>query len=209
MFDVGWSEMLVIAAVAVLVVGPKDLPKMLRGFGKTLTSLRKMASDFQKQFDNALKEAELDEVRKLASRPFQPLEEARKAALSFQKDVSTSVSALETAAKADLTPVPAIAGLPAGAADLPPTLMPPTLMPPTLMPPVHSIAAPPKPARSGRASRGKGAAAKPAKKPSKKPAGKAAATRRVAAPKIPKPSKPKAGLTVAKANAKRASGKKT
>ena len=196
--------MLVIAAVAVLVVGPKDLPKMLRGFGKTLTSLRKMASDFQKQFDNALKEAELDEVRKLASRPFQPLEEARKAALSFQKDVSTSVSALETAAKADLTPVPAIAGLPAGAADLPPTLMPPTLMPP-----VHSIAAPPKPARSGRASRGKGAAAKPAKKPSKKPAGKAAATRRVAAPKIPKPSKPKAGLTVAKANAKRASGKKT
>lgn len=194
--------MLVIAAVAVLVVGPKDLPKMLRGFGKTLTSLRKMASDFQKQFDNALKEAELDEVRKLASKPFQPLEEARKAALSFQKDVSTSVSALEIAAKADLTPAPAIAGLPEGAADLPPTLMPP----------VHSIAAPPKPAKaawSGRASAGKGDAAKREKKPAKKPAGKSTGSRRVAASKIPEPSKPKASVTVAKANAKRASGKKT
>src|ERR687897_768248 len=64
MFDIGWTEMLVIAIVMIVVVGPKDLPKMLRTFGKTTAKLRSMAGDFQKQFNEALKEAELDEVKK-------------------------------------------------------------------------------------------------------------------------------------------------
>ena len=64
MFEIGWTEMLVIAVVMIVVVGPKDLPKMLRTFGKTTAKLRSMAGDFQKQFNEALKEAELDDVKK-------------------------------------------------------------------------------------------------------------------------------------------------
>ena len=64
LFDLGWSELLVIAVVLVVVVGPKDLPGMLRTFGRVSKQLRSMAGDFRRQFDDALKEAELDDVRK-------------------------------------------------------------------------------------------------------------------------------------------------
>ena len=63
MFDVGWSELLVIGVVAIVVVGPKDLPKMLRTFGNYAGKARRVANDFKRQFDEALKEAELDDVR--------------------------------------------------------------------------------------------------------------------------------------------------
>jgi len=64
--DFGWTELLVISIVLIVVIGPKDLPRILRGFGSTMSSVRRMAGDFRKQFDEALKEAELDDVRKLA-----------------------------------------------------------------------------------------------------------------------------------------------
>ena len=64
MFDVGYSELLVIAIVMIVVVGPKDLPKMLRAFGKATSKFRQMSGDFKRQFDDALKEAELDDVKK-------------------------------------------------------------------------------------------------------------------------------------------------
>ncbi|OBZ94086.1 preprotein translocase [Pararhizobium polonicum] len=64
MLDVGWTELVVIAIVLILVVGPKDLPPMLRAFGKMMTKMRGMANDFRQQFDEALKEADLDDVRK-------------------------------------------------------------------------------------------------------------------------------------------------
>jgi sec-independent protein translocase protein TatB len=64
MFDIGWSELLVIAVIAIVVVGPKDLPRMLRTFGKTVGKMRRMAADFQRQFNDALREAELDEVKR-------------------------------------------------------------------------------------------------------------------------------------------------
>jgi sec-independent protein translocase protein TatB len=65
MFDVGYSELLVIAIVLIVVVGPKDLPKMLRAFGKAMTRFRQVSGDFRRQFDDALKEAELGEVKKV------------------------------------------------------------------------------------------------------------------------------------------------
>lgn len=65
--EFGWTEMLVVAIVLIVVVGPKDLPRMLRTFGKTTASLRRMAGDFRKQFDEALKEAEMEDVRNIAS----------------------------------------------------------------------------------------------------------------------------------------------
>lgn len=99
MFDIGWSELVVIAIVAILVVGPKDLPSMLRTVGKTVGNLRRMAGDFQRQFDQALREAELDEVKKEIKAPFQPLEDARNSAKAFQKQVSDSVAELGESAK--------------------------------------------------------------------------------------------------------------
>ena len=67
MFDIGWPELLVIATVLIVVVGPKDLPGMLRTFGRMIAKLRGMAGEFRSQFDEALREAELDEVRKAVS----------------------------------------------------------------------------------------------------------------------------------------------
>lgn len=67
MLDIGWTELLVIAVVLIVVVGPKDLPPMLRAFGKMTGRLRKTAGEFRAQFDEALREAELDDVRKTIS----------------------------------------------------------------------------------------------------------------------------------------------
>src|SRR3990172_4589075 len=64
MFDIGWSELLVIAVVAIVVVGPKDLPKLMRSFGHYAGKLRRAASDFQRQFEEAMRESEVEEVRK-------------------------------------------------------------------------------------------------------------------------------------------------
>ncbi|MBB3591462.1 sec-independent protein translocase protein TatB [Rhizobium sp. BK529] len=67
MFDIGWTELLVIAVVLIVVVGPKDLPPMLRAFGKMTARARKVAGEFRAQFDEALREAELDDVRRTIS----------------------------------------------------------------------------------------------------------------------------------------------
>lgn len=64
MFDIGWSELLVIAVVAIVVVGPKDLPRLMRTFGHYAGKLRRAASDFQSQFEETMRESEIDEVRK-------------------------------------------------------------------------------------------------------------------------------------------------
>ncbi|WP_165219968.1 Sec-independent protein translocase protein TatB [Affinirhizobium pseudoryzae] len=67
MLDIGWTELLVVAVVLIVVVGPKDLPPMLRAFGKMTANLRKMAGDFRTQFDQALREADMDDVRQTIS----------------------------------------------------------------------------------------------------------------------------------------------
>jgi len=64
MFDIGWSELLVIAVVAIVVVGPKDLPPLMRTFGKYAGKLRRAAADFQRQFEDAMRETEMEEVKK-------------------------------------------------------------------------------------------------------------------------------------------------
>lgn len=64
MLDIGWSELLVIAIVLIVVVGPKDLPPMIRAFGKMMAGLRRMGGEFRSQFDEAMRDADLDEVRK-------------------------------------------------------------------------------------------------------------------------------------------------
>lgn len=64
MFDIAWSEFLIVAVVALVVVGPRDLPALLRQVGRMVSTVRKMAGDFQTQFNDALKEAELDDLRR-------------------------------------------------------------------------------------------------------------------------------------------------
>jgi sec-independent protein translocase protein TatB len=64
MFDIGWSELLVIAVVAIVVVGPKELPKLMRSIGHYGGKLRRAAGDFQRQFEEAMRESEVDEVKK-------------------------------------------------------------------------------------------------------------------------------------------------
>jgi len=84
--------MIVVACVAILVVGPKDLPKMLRSFGKALTSLKRMAGDFQRHFDDALKEADLDDLKNIASPAnFSPVEDAKNSMEDLKKIMETSV----------------------------------------------------------------------------------------------------------------------
>ncbi len=63
MFDIGWTEILIIAVVAIIVVGPKDLPRMLRSLGRYAGQLRRTAGEFRSQFDDAIRESELDELR--------------------------------------------------------------------------------------------------------------------------------------------------
>ena len=101
MLDIGWSEMLVIAVVMIVVVGPKDLPRMLRTFGKTTAKLRAMAGDFQRQFNDALKEAELEDVKKSVDslRSLNPAAEIKKQLNPFEKAAADVRSGLDAAMK--------------------------------------------------------------------------------------------------------------
>ena len=63
MLDIGWTELLVVAVILIVVVGPKDLPPMIRAFGKMTKRLRQTAGEFRAQFDEALREAELDDLK--------------------------------------------------------------------------------------------------------------------------------------------------
>lgn len=68
MFDIGWTEIMVIACVAIIVVGPKDLPRMLRTVGQMIGKARRLSREFQSTFNDAIREAEqqagIDEMRK-------------------------------------------------------------------------------------------------------------------------------------------------
>lgn len=64
MFDIAWSEFMLIGAVALVVIGPKDLPKAMRTVGQAIGKIRRMASEFQGQFNDAMREAELHDLKK-------------------------------------------------------------------------------------------------------------------------------------------------
>lgn len=198
MFDIGWTEMLVIAVVLIVVVGPKDLPKMLRTFGKTTAKLRSMAGDFQKQFNEALKEAELDDVKKSVDslRSLNPANEIKKQLNPFEKaaaDVragldkalkpSAPATGAEGAAVATATDPVAASSTPASAASTTPVVSGPTEMPP---PPVFAApeTAPVSPAAATVAAPAEVAGAKTA--PAKRAAGaKKPAEKSEAAPSAP------------------------
>jgi sec-independent protein translocase protein TatB len=64
MFDISWSELLLIAVVALVFIGPKELPGVLRTVGQWTGKIRRMASEFQDQFRDAIREAEVADLKK-------------------------------------------------------------------------------------------------------------------------------------------------
>jgi sec-independent protein translocase protein TatB len=85
MFDIGWSELVVIAVVALIAIGPKELPGVLRMVGQWMGKARKMAAEFQGQFQEAMREAEMADLKKT-------FDEVKEAATGFTGDnVMTSL----------------------------------------------------------------------------------------------------------------------
>jgi sec-independent protein translocase protein TatB len=66
MFDIGWGELVVIGIVALIAIGPKELPTVLRTLGQYMGKIRRMAADFQGQFQEAMREAEMADLKKQA-----------------------------------------------------------------------------------------------------------------------------------------------
>ena len=66
MFDIGWTKLVLIAVVALIAIGPKELPGVLRNLGHWIGKIRRMAAEFQSQFLEAMREAELEDLKKHA-----------------------------------------------------------------------------------------------------------------------------------------------
>jgi sec-independent protein translocase protein TatB len=64
MFDIGWSELVLIGVVALIAIGPKELPGALRTAGQFIAKMRRMATEFQDQFKEAMREAEFADIKK-------------------------------------------------------------------------------------------------------------------------------------------------
>lgn len=108
MLELGWSEILVIAIVVIVVVGPKDLPRVLRSFGRTTAKLRAMAADFRRQFDEALREAELEDVKSLVAeaKKLDPRAEIRKHLSPIEQAGRDIRAGLDDVTKPKATPRP-------------------------------------------------------------------------------------------------------
>jgi sec-independent protein translocase protein TatB len=96
MFDIGWSELLVIGIVALIAIGPKELPGVLRTVGQWMGKIRRMAADFQGQFQEAMREAEMADLKKQVDEmtsaatnltSYDPMENVRKEFDSMRSDM--------------------------------------------------------------------------------------------------------------------------
>jgi sec-independent protein translocase protein TatB len=118
MFDIGWGELLLIGIVALIAIGPKELPGALRTLGQWMGKLRRMASEFQGQFHEAMREAELADLKKQVDEMttqaqsyanFDPVGEVRKEFESTQQQIE---SAMSSQPAADTSSSPAAAAEP-------------------------------------------------------------------------------------------------
>src|ERR1700712_535073 len=130
MFDIGWSEFLVIAVVALIAIGPKELPGVLRMVGQWMGKARKMAAEFQGQFQEAMREAEMADLKKT----FDEVKEAASGLASnnimpsLQKDVGDALK-IDDIDKPAIEPPATSADAPATSSDAP--VIPTTPEPPT------------------------------------------------------------------------------
>jgi sec-independent protein translocase protein TatB len=121
MFDFAWSELMVIAVVALVVIGPKDLPRVMRSLGKWASRARMIAREFQGSIDQMIRESELEEVRR---------EVQKVAEINLDHEVKSAVDpggeigkALESTSVAPSEPVlaPPVAAGGTAAPEAPPT----------------------------------------------------------------------------------------
>src|SRR4051812_40868034 len=116
MFDIGWSELVVIGVVALIAIGPKELPAVLRTVGQYMGKIRRMASEFQGQFQEAMREAEMADIKKSVDEMtdvakgfagFDPLGSVKKDVESFPSDpLGASTAAHSPEAAASNVPAP-------------------------------------------------------------------------------------------------------
>ena len=113
MFDIGWGELVVIGIVALIAIGPKELPGVLRSLGQWMAKIRRMAADFQGQFQEAMREAEMadlkqqvDDLNSAASSVsnFDPLASAQKEIDSAFNETKPTSERAEPAAGEAKTP---------------------------------------------------------------------------------------------------------
>jgi sec-independent protein translocase protein TatB len=114
MFDIGWSELVLIAIVALIAIGPKELPGVLRMVGQWMGKARKMAAEFQGQFQEAMREAEMADLKKT-------FDEVKEAATGFtSNNVMTSLQKdVSSALRIDDIDKPATSNFDASAAEVP------------------------------------------------------------------------------------------
>ncbi len=172
MFDVGWTELLVIAVVLIVVVGPKDLPPMLRAFGKMTARARKVAGEFRAQFDEALREAELDDVRQTIAdaqklNPVHSLREAMNPLRQMGNEIKADLQ------RSTATPAVPVSG-PAMTLPETPPLMTETVSPVIAEPAAAPVVAPPPAAVSEAPAKPKAVRKPRAKTPAKTEAASAA-----------------------------------
>jgi sec-independent protein translocase protein TatB len=145
-FDVGWGELVLIGVVALIVFGPKELPVVLRTVGQYMTKIRRMAAEFQSQFQEAMREAEMAELKQ----HFDTIQDAAKGIGSF--DPAGSIANPIESAAAEKPPEAA----PSGSAATAPVPEPTPAEPPA---PTQSAAAGPESAQPAPASAGEPAVA--------------------------------------------------
>ncbi len=97
MFDISWTEFLLIGVVALIVIGPKELPGVLRTLGQWTRRVRSMAADFQGQFQEAMREAEMADLKKQVDdiahdiKSYDPLKDVRADVEAAGKDIQSSL----------------------------------------------------------------------------------------------------------------------
>jgi sec-independent protein translocase protein TatB len=107
MFDISWTEFLLIGIVALIVIGPKELPAVMRSLGQWTRKIRSLAADFQNQFHEAMREAEMADLKKqvddMASdiKSYDPLKDVRTDVEAIGKDLDESVKSPDKAADKD------------------------------------------------------------------------------------------------------------
>ena len=100
MFDLSSSKLLILGLVALIVVGPKELPLLLRTLGKYMAMIRRQAAEFRSQFDDAMREAELDTVKKDLETMGRDVENTIRAAeSSVENDVAAANADMDRALK--------------------------------------------------------------------------------------------------------------
>src|SRR6185437_4795110 len=106
MFDITSSKLLILGVVALLVIGPKDLPALLRTVGKYMGIIKRQAAEFRAQFDEAMRESELSELKKSVENIHQETEASmREATSSVEKQLADASQGINAALE---DPKPAI-----------------------------------------------------------------------------------------------------